>query len=188
MQILSVPNIISLSRVAATAVVATFILKNHIFYAAITFAITCWTDWADGYFARKLDQNSSIGQYLDPIADKIFLTGAFIALSLAEFIPIWLMFLVITRDIILLIGSMYIWTKKLKIPLKPILISKINTVAQMLLVVTTLFFNQPVNLESTPTSFLDFTVLAFTYISVVTTFASGITYAWLTAIRYVQHK
>ena len=181
---LSIPNIISLVRVFATIVVAAFILKGQMLYAATTFAITCWTDWADGYFARKLGQYSLLGQYLDPIADKIFLTGVFAALAFANFIPIWLFCLVITRDILLVLGAGIIHVNRIEISLKPIFISKVNTVAQMFLVVSTLFFNHPVNLTVIPSGLLDFVVVGFAYLTIITTFLSGISYAWITAVQY----
>lgn len=183
---LSIPNIISLSRVFATALVAFFIISGQMLYAAVTFAAACWTDWADGYMARKLGQYSLLGQYLDPVADKIFLTGVFAALTVANYIPVWLFSLVITRDVLLVIGAVCIHLNRLNISLKPIFISKANTVAQMFLVVTTLFFDHPVNFSRTPVDVLDYFVLGFAGITVFTTFSSGIAYAWLTATQYTK--
>ena len=77
------PNLLTISRIAIIPVVLVFIYipgQSLKLTAAIIFMLACVTDFLDGYFARKLDQSSALGRFLDPIADKLLVAGVIVAL------------------------------------------------------------------------------------------------------------
>ena len=187
-KIINWPNLFSFLRIAATGLVVWLILQNLLVSAAIVFGITCWTDWADGFLARWLDQHSKFGQLLDPIADKIFLTGTFVALGFIDYIPFGVIVLVIARDILLLGGGVIVTFMKLPVSLKPIMISKLNTVLQMLLVVVVLGFQTPASMSIHSPGFLEKVLLLLVYGVIVTTVLSGGAYGWLSAVQLMRGK
>ena len=105
------------------------------------FILACATDALDGTLARKLNQRTVLGSYIDPIADKLLLVSGFLSLSFMRhlpstvFIPAWVTVAVISRDVIILIGSAVIFITTGRLKAAPLFIGKATTVAQM----TTLF-------------------------------------------------
>ena len=113
--------------------------ERHYFYfvSLVTFLLACLTDGLDGYLARKYDQKTVLGSYIDPIADKLLLVSGFLSLSLMSHlpdsmrIPAWFTILVIARDGIILIGSIMIFAITGRLKAEPLYIGKITTVLQM---------------------------------------------------------
>jgi len=99
---LNIPNTISLIRIAATPVLIVMLLspgRNLSIAAAILFAIVCFTDWLDGYYARKWKQVTTLGKFLDPLADKLLVVTAFIMLIQLGRVPAWVVALIVGREI-----------------------------------------------------------------------------------------
>ena len=96
------------------------------------------TDGLDGFFARIRREKTQLGTILDPLADKLLLVSTFIALSSKGMLPFWLVILVISRDLMLILGSViiYIMTGYLKI--SPTILGKATTVLQLFAVVDAL--------------------------------------------------
>lgn|SRR3989338_8449640 len=146
---MNLPNNISLFRILLVPVFVILLSyhspERHFFHSAgvFVFLVACATDGADGYLARKLQQKTTLGSYLDPIADKLLLLSGFFSLSLmpnlpaSMHIPAWVAIPVIARDIIILIGSTMIFLLTGGLKVEPLFIGKITTVFQML----TLFFS-----------------------------------------------
>ena len=101
---MNLPNILTLTRVLLIPLFVILIINKHFGWALITFAIAGITDGIDGLIARITHQRTELGAYLDPIADKLLLFAAFITLAIIEIIPSWLVVIVITRDVIILVG------------------------------------------------------------------------------------
>jgi cardiolipin synthase len=105
------------------------------------FLLACVTDGLDGYLARRFDQRTQLGSYIDPLADKILLLSGFISLTFmnhlpeAMRIPAWVTVSVLTRDTIILIGSAVIFLMTGALKAEPLFIGKVTTFFQM----TTLF-------------------------------------------------
>lgn len=105
--------------------------------AVVAFFIACATDALDGYVARRLNQKTVLGSYIDPIADKLLLVSAFLSLSfmhnLPPFsrIPAWVSITVIARDVIILTGSMVVFILTGKLKAEPLFVGKVTTVVQM---------------------------------------------------------
>jgi cardiolipin synthase (CMP-forming) len=131
-----VPNLLSLSRLAAAPYLL-WLLWNHSFHAALmVMFIAAWTDAFDGYLARRWNSSSRVGEVLDPIADKVLLTAAFLGLWLASAIPGWLTAIVLGRDLLILAaaGAALLVSKKPR-RFPPSLWGKLSTIVQMSLVV-----------------------------------------------------
>src|SRR5262245_50392077 len=101
-QVLYAPNQLTLLRLVFIPPVILFILYGHYRSAFALVTIAGTTDAFDGLLARRLGQQTTLGTYLDPIADKLLLTSSFVALGYAGQIPLWLVILVLSRDIIIL--------------------------------------------------------------------------------------
>lgn len=116
-----------------------FIINKHFGWALITFVIAGITDGIDGLIARITHQRTELGSYLDPIADKLLLFSAFITLAIIEVIPSWLVVIVITRDVIILVGFLVMLLTNYHPKINPSLLSKMTTAFQILTIVLVLF-------------------------------------------------
>jgi len=112
------------------------IINKHLDWALLTFAIAGITDGLDGLIARLTHQRTELGAYLDPIADKLLLFAAFVSLAIIEVIPSWLVVIVITRDVIILMGFLVMFLTGYNPKINPSLLSKTTTTFQ---IVTILF-------------------------------------------------
>jgi len=114
-RIWTISNFLSFCRIALLAPLAYFLLSdipNNRMWAAGVIALGALTDFFDGYIARVLHQVTELGKILDPIADKIAAGGSGILLLLIGAIPLWYVLVVIGRDVVILIGSLYIRSRK----------------------------------------------------------------------------
>jgi cardiolipin synthase len=101
-QLRTVPNLLSLLRLALVPVFLVLILNGFNLEAVIVLIVASVTDYLDGYFARKLNQETRLGQLLDPAADRLYIFATLIGLSAVGYIPVWLPMIVIGRDLLLL--------------------------------------------------------------------------------------
>jgi cardiolipin synthase len=92
----------------------------------------------DGLIARLTHQRTELGAYLDPIADKLLLFSAFIALVIVEMIPSWLVVIVLTRDIIILVGFLVMLLTSYHPEINPSLLSKATTALQIITIILAL--------------------------------------------------
>ncbi len=98
---LNLPNSLSLVRILMTPVMVVLLLspaETLSVVSAIIFVLVCVTDWLDGYLARKLDQTTTLGKFLDPLADKLLITTAFIMLIPLDRVPAWVVALMLSRE------------------------------------------------------------------------------------------
>ncbi len=100
---LNLPNVITLLRLALVGVFTIaicFTPESQVAYiiALASFVIAACTDWLDGYLARKLNQVTTFGKLIDPLADKITVSAAFIYLCAVGFFPIWICIVIIVRE------------------------------------------------------------------------------------------
>jgi cardiolipin synthase len=91
------------------------------------------SDAVDGYLAKRFGMQTKLGAYLDPLADKAMIVSIYIALAIAGVIPLWLVILVVSRDIMIVGAVMLSWLVDRPVELKPHVVSKANTVAQIVL-------------------------------------------------------
>jgi len=91
------------------------------------------SDAVDGFLAKRFHMASELGAYLDPLADKALIVSIYVALGIAGALPISLVILVVSRDIMIISGFMLSWLVGRPMPVRPLPVSKANTVAQILL-------------------------------------------------------
>lgn len=97
----TIPNLLSLLRLALVPVFLYLILADYPLLAFLVLALASFTDWLDGYLARKLNQVTRIGALLDPAADRLYIFATLIGLAITGAIPAWLPVVVIGRDLLL---------------------------------------------------------------------------------------
>ena len=128
---MNLPNVLTLLRILLIPVFVLFIMNKEIGWALGTFAVAGITDGIDGLLARVTHQRTELGAYLDPIADKLLLSASFITLAIVEILPGWLTVVVITRDVIILVGLVVIILTGHRPKLQPSLVSKVTTLFQI---------------------------------------------------------
>lgn len=136
---ISIPNVLTLVRVLLTPVLVILLLRNMYSMALLVFAIAGLTDGLDGLIARLLNQRTTLGAYLDPAADKLLLTSAFICLAVLGVIPAWLAVIVIARDVIIVLGLAILTLTEKKYNIDPTMVSKCTTTVQLLMVLLSLY-------------------------------------------------
>ena len=130
------PNLLSLARLVVAPITIWLILDGRLVTAFWMFSAAALTDAIDGILARWLQARTALGSYLDPIADKSLLVGTYLALTWTAELPIWLVVLVVARDIGLVLGVVVLhFAGRGTRALTPSMISKLNTVMQIALVV-----------------------------------------------------
>jgi len=145
-RILTVPNQITFLRLGFLPLFIISILYDRYSWALVILIAAGLTDGLDGLLARRLDQRSALGAYLDPIADKLLLSSSFFILALKGKIQWWLTVLVLGRDVSILTAAVVILLVAGYRPFPPSIFGKVNTAAQILLVfvvVCAVLVNQP---------------------------------------------
>ena len=128
---LTIPNLITLARILLVPVVVWAIASGAMLVAFLLFLAAGLSDAVDGYLAKRFGQTSELGAYLDPLADKILIVSIYISLGIAGAIPRWLVILVVSRDLMIVGAVMLSWLVGSPVTVKPLLVSKLNTVAQI---------------------------------------------------------
>jgi cardiolipin synthase len=142
---LTVPNALTLVRLLSILPFAVLASQGRDRAALILFVVAGLTDTLDGTIARALNQRSKIGRLLDPLADKLFTGAAYLILSLfrgnLSHIPVWVMMVVILRDLFILGGSFLVFSASRNSGFQPSLYGKLNTFIEIGVIV--LFLAQP---------------------------------------------
>lgn len=101
-RVLTVPNVLSGLRLIGVPVFLWLILVPEADgWAVLLLMVAGFTDWLDGYLARRWNQISRVGQLLDPIADRLYILATLIGLLIRDIVPAWLVLLLVSRDIVL---------------------------------------------------------------------------------------
>ena len=136
---ISIPNILTVLRILLTPIFVILLLRHFFTGALIVFAAAGLSDGLDGFIARCLNQRTRLGAYLDPTADKMMLASAFIMLVVLDVIPDWITVIVIARDVIIFIGIAIFTLTEKSYEVRPTIVSKCTTAAQILLVLISLY-------------------------------------------------
>jgi cardiolipin synthase len=134
----NLPNLISLARLLAVPFAVYLILEGAFVAAFWLFVTAGITDAVDGFLAKRFGMTSTLGGFLDPLADKALLVSVYVALGHGGYLPTWLVILVVFRDVLIIGGVILIFLVNGGIAAHPLIISKINTVAQIALVAVVL--------------------------------------------------
>ena len=147
--IVTLPNILSLGRILSSPILSYAIINEMHLTSLSIFSVCAVTDMLDGYLARRSNQVTYLGSVLDPISDKTLITTSTVSLAVCGLLPVSLVGLIVGRDFGLLCGAIYYRYTSLPSPktlkryfdftlptvkVTPTLISKVNTVLQILLV------------------------------------------------------
>jgi cardiolipin synthase len=120
-----------MGRILLVPVIVWAITSGQMAVAFVLFFIAGVSDAVDGFLAKRFNMQSEIGAMLDPLADKCLLVSIYVALGVVGDIPRWLVILVVSRDIIIIGAVIVSWLVDRPIPMKPLMVSKLNTVAQV---------------------------------------------------------
>jgi cardiolipin synthase len=129
-----IPNLITIVRLFLVPVSITLVVMREWEAAFIAFLVAGISDAADGLIARHFDMKTELGAYLDPIADKTLLVSCFITLSIIGEVPAWLTIAVVFRDLLIVGAVILCWVLEKPMPIRPLMISKINTTVQLLFI------------------------------------------------------
>lgn len=107
-RIFTIPNVISFIRLCMVPVYMVLLLNGYDLIATFMFALAAGTDWIDGQLARRTNCVSKLGQLLDPAVDRVLMSCGVIGLMLVGRLPIWIVVVVLGRDLMLLVGGAYL--------------------------------------------------------------------------------
>jgi cardiolipin synthase (CMP-forming) len=182
-QILSAPNQLTLARMAFLPFIVIKLLDHHYRGALILFVIAGLSDGLDGLLARRLHQQTLLGQYLDPIADKMLLSTVFLVLSVVEKIPWKFTVMVFSRDVCILLVSGVLYTIAGLRDFRPSIFGKANTLAQVAAVVFVMFY------EIAPEHWVKMAKIGFLRAVFALTIISSLHYVYLVGhrLRKIDH-
>lgn len=135
---MSIPNFITLARLFAVPLAVWLVLESFFAGAFWVFAAAGASDALDGFIAKRFNRRSVLGSYLDPLADKALLVSVYVALGNIGAVPAWLVILVVFRDVMIIGGAVLLYALRQSPRMDPLKVSKLNTAAQILLVVAIL--------------------------------------------------
>ena len=130
---LNLPNFLTLLRIVAIPVFLIFLTDGRFGAALLVFVLAGVTDSLDGAIARLTNTRTTLGAYMDPLADKMLLLSTFVVLAVMEAVPPWLTVVVITRDVLILGGylMLFLMTQR-TMEVRPSAASKASTFFQLL--------------------------------------------------------
>jgi cardiolipin synthase (CMP-forming) len=130
-----IPNVLTVVRILLVPLTVYALSHGDYNVAFFTFLTAGITDGADGYLARRFKLQTELGAYLDPLADKFLLVSVFVTLAVLKVLPPWLAILAVTRDVLIVGAVMLARVLDKPVTIKPVMISKINTAAQICLAI-----------------------------------------------------
>ena len=131
---MNIPNLLSIARFLMVPVIVWAISVDLMVPAFWLFVLASITDFLDGVIAKKFDQITELGEYLDPLADKAMLVSIFVTLSIVGLLDSWLVITVVARDLLIVTAVVLSWLVNQPFRMSPLLISKVNTCCQIGLV------------------------------------------------------
>ncbi|MFN4263307.1 MAG: CDP-alcohol phosphatidyltransferase family protein [Thioalkalivibrionaceae bacterium] len=169
MQLRDLPNAISAARLLSAAPIGVLLYLELYGWAFLALLLAGLSDALDGWLVRRFGWHSRLGAWLDPAADKALMLAIYVAVALNGLIPMWLLFLVIGRDV-WLTSMTFVYQRFVgDLAVKPLLISKVNTALQIALVLLAVLKVGVLAIETTWVALLSVVVAA-------TTIASGVAY------------
>ena len=133
--LIALPNLITLARLLAVPLTVWLIIQGRYGAAFWVFAAAGASDALDGFIAKQFNLRTMLGAFLDPLADKMLLMSVYVALGYRGQVQAWLVILIVSRDVLIIGGAILYQTVTQSLTMKPLLISKINTAAQIALAV-----------------------------------------------------
>ena len=131
MAAMNIPNLLTLVRIILTPLMVIFLIQSRYLEAFGTFTIAGFTDAVDGLIARWLKQKTRIGAILDPVADKLLLSSSYVVMAILGLLPAWLAVIVISRDVIIVLGVLILFLFQGGVEIRPSILGKITTFLQL---------------------------------------------------------
>jgi len=176
---MNIPNFLTILRILSIPFFVICLIYDRFLTALLIFIGAGVTDGIDGLIARVYNQRTTIGAYLDPIADKLLLTTSFIVLAVLGIIPGWMTVIVIARDVIIVLGILVLHLTSHRVEIKPIFVGKASTVAQIVTIGWALV---------TPSSMVMKTIFpAVIWATVLLTGISGLQYIYI-GTKYLNEQ
>jgi cardiolipin synthase len=184
----TIPNLLSLLRMGLIPLFIILVMNGDLRKALLVFVVAGVTDALDGFIARFWHQQSPLGAYLDPIADKLLLTTAYVMLSIPGLnhgtrIPPWITILVIARDVLMVSVALVLYLAAGVKRFPPSVLSKINTILQVAAVVLVLVSGAFPDLHS-----IELAAETALYLVAGLTVASGLHYIYLYSHKKVREE
>jgi cardiolipin synthase len=136
----NIPNVITTLRILLLPLFITLLVYRRPLAALVVLCLAALSDALDGLMARLFDQKTAIGTFLDPLADKLLSVSAFVTLTLIGPLPAWFVIIVISRDIIISLGSLVLYLHEGRLEIAPSRTGKLATAAQFLVILVTIAF------------------------------------------------
>ena len=137
---LNVPNSLTILRILLIPVIVGFLVYDYFEYAMVTLIVAALTDALDGSIARMANQKTQFGAHLDPLADKLLLMTAFMTCALMDLVPAWSVIVVVSRDAILLTGTLLARLFGIPLDASPTALGKATTLFQLTYIILVLAF------------------------------------------------
>src|SRR6516165_2437679 len=129
----NLPNLITLARMLMTPLAVTMIISQRYLLAFLIFILAGVSDAIDGFIAKNFELRTELGAYLDPLADKALLISIYVSLAIYAGLPAWIVVTVVSRDVMILVAVLVSWLLDKPVEIRPVWVSKLNTVAQITL-------------------------------------------------------
>lgn len=139
---MNIPNFLTLCRVLLIPILLIFLINGQFGSALAVFMLASLTDALDGFIAKVFHQETLFGAYFDPVADKLLIDSAYVALSIIALLPGWFTVIVLSRDVVIVLGIVIFLVMDRPLTIQPIWPSKVTTFLQM--VTVCLFFEYPI--------------------------------------------
>ena len=129
----NLPNLITLARMLMTPLAVMMIISQRFLPAFLIFILAGVSDAIDGFIAKNYDLRTELGAYLDPLADKALLISIYVSLAIYAGLPAWIAVTVVSRDVMIVVAVLVSWLLDKPVEIRPVWVSKLNTVAQIAL-------------------------------------------------------
>jgi len=136
--LINLPNILSLARLLSVPIAIVLMIDGRFGACFWLFVLAGLTDAIDGWIAKTFDARTTLGAFLDPLADKALVVSTYLMLGWLGHLPAWLVVLVVFRDVLIIGGAMVAYLMLGDFHSRPLLVSKINTALQIALVAAVL--------------------------------------------------
>lgn len=130
---MTIPNLITIFRLLLVPAVIVLLLSDETKWALLCFVVAGVSDAVDGFIARHFNQRTTLGAYLDPMADKLLLVSVFVVLGFMGELPLWLVVAAVSRDALIVCAVLLSTLMGNPVAMKPSLVSKANTAVQIVL-------------------------------------------------------
>jgi cardiolipin synthase (CMP-forming) len=136
---MNLPNSLTILRILLIPVYVGFLVYEDYGPALLVLLLAGITDAIDGPIARRMNQRTEIGRILDPLADKLLLTSGFVSLAIFHLVPSWVVIIVVSRDVMLLLGTAVAHVTETRINITPTVLGKGTTLLQITYLLLVLF-------------------------------------------------